>query len=71
MPRWPRGVIGLAAVRDDELVLDMLRTLPVLPTLQLKARDADAGLPHPTRMRPGRMRPRIIDGAATSGQRWN
>src|SRR6266516_3757773 len=43
-----------AAVRDDELVLDMLRTLRVLPTLHLEAKDARGRLPHPTWMRSGR-----------------
>ena len=36
VPRWPRGVGGLAAVRDDELVLNMLRTLRGSPDFALK-----------------------------------
>ena len=47
VPRRRHGIPGRAAVRDDELVLNMLRTLPVLPTLQLEVKDVCACRPHP------------------------
>ena len=46
-PRWPRDTRVLAAARDDELVLNMLRTLPVLRTLQQQSKDTCAGGRHP------------------------